>query len=316
MEIAKAYLLLKKNINAPLSDFYKYSNETPYDYGIKALDYYRYYGGKPLNIEKTYLNRHLMPIFEDLDLFQLDITNIFLKIKESQDKFNGSEALKDLMSLSKTISILSGKSINEYKSFIKKIVNGIKSTRKDIDEYLKDIFINGKILLYFFQFMERREIKAQDTMEKLIHKFKNNSYKVSNLKFQMRIEDKLLDLKDDSDEKFKQKIEQFQKNLVRKGRIVKIERLKMKINDMQINLENEIIKNNDITKIKRKINFLGSYKYNPDNHKNDIQDKDTKNYNENGKRELKSIDNSDNINKSSTDNYSAYLKAITSKKTS
>ena len=68
MELAKAYWLLNNNINQKKADYYKYSDKSPYERGIDALDYFRYYGGKPLNIEKTYYNRLLMPIFDDLDL--------------------------------------------------------------------------------------------------------------------------------------------------------------------------------------------------------------------------------------------------------
>jgi hypothetical protein len=52
MNIAKTYWLLNSNVNQPKADYYKTSDKTPYERGMDALDYYRYYGGKPLNIEK------------------------------------------------------------------------------------------------------------------------------------------------------------------------------------------------------------------------------------------------------------------------
>ena len=50
MDIAKTYWLLNDKINQPKVDYYQYSNKTPYQRGLEALDYFRYYGGKPLNI--------------------------------------------------------------------------------------------------------------------------------------------------------------------------------------------------------------------------------------------------------------------------
>ena len=77
MELAKTYWFLNDKINQPKIDYYQHSNKTPYEKGLEALDYFRYYGGKPLNIEKTYYNRLLMPIFDDFDLLFLLILLFF-----------------------------------------------------------------------------------------------------------------------------------------------------------------------------------------------------------------------------------------------
>ena len=42
---------------------------------------------------------------------------------------------------------------------------------------------------------------------------------------------------------------------------MKIERLKMKINDVQMNLEKEMLKKNEDIKVRRKIVFVGGYKF-------------------------------------------------------
>ena len=138
MEISKTYWLLKGNVNEQKADYYKYSNKTPYERGMDALDYYRYYGGKPLNIEKTYLNRLIMPIYEDLDIFQLKITKIFLKMKEFQDNFNGDETTKELLNLTKNVSILLNENIKDRKKVSKNIISDFKSTHKDVKEILEE----------------------------------------------------------------------------------------------------------------------------------------------------------------------------------
>ena len=131
MNIAKTYWLLNSNLSQPKADYFRTSDKTPYERGIDALDHFRYYGGKPLNIEKTYLNRLIMPIYEDLDLFQLKITKKFLQKKNFQDNFNCDETTKELVNLSKIVSISIKENVKNKKTIIKDILSDFKSTKKD-----------------------------------------------------------------------------------------------------------------------------------------------------------------------------------------
>ena len=151
MDIAKTYWLLNDKINQPKVDYYQYSNKTPYQRGLEALDYFRYYGGKPLNIEKTYYNRLLMPIFDDLDLFQLKITKIFLEIKENQSTFQHDNNIKELVNLNKTIPILVKDILKNNKNHIKSIKEELKLTKNGIKDDIRQIFSNRTILLPFAQ---------------------------------------------------------------------------------------------------------------------------------------------------------------------
>ena len=290
MELAKAYWLLKSNVNQPKADYYRNSNKTPYERGMDALDYFRYYGGKPLNIEKTYLNRLIMPIYEDLDLFQLKITKKFLKIKEFQDNFNADETTKELVNLTKIVSISIKENIKNKKSIFKNTVSDFKSTKKDINIILEEGFNKRKIIKPFLQFMEHRELDDQELMNKIRLKFKNNCDRIKNFRENMMIEENLKEIRETeiNKEKFNDYLVDFQKNLESKGRRMKIERLKMKINDIQLNLENKMMKKNEIPKIKRKIISLGLYKYNP-NKENKSSDK--KEIFFDNSRKTKSIDN-------------------------
>lgn len=266
MDIAKTYWLLNNNINQPKADYFKTSNKTPYERGIEALDYYRYYGGKPLNIEKTYLNRLIMPIFEDLDLFELKITKIFLKIKETQNNFNYDEATKDLQNLTKMVAISIKENIKSKKSIFKDINRDFKSIKKETNEILEDGVKKRKIIKPFLQFMEHRELDDQDLMNKVRYKFITNCERIRKFKENMMIEDNLKE-KDDKKkiEKFNDYLVEFKKNLESKSRRMKIERLKMKINDIQLNLEKEMLEKKEIPKIKRKVISVGFYGYNSNN---------------------------------------------------
>ena len=244
MDIAKTYWLLNDKINQPKVDYYQYSNKTPYQRGLEALDYFRYYGGKPLNIEKTYYNRLLMPIFDDLDLFQLKITKIFLQIKENQSNFEHDNNIKELVNLNKTIPILVKDIIKNNKNHYKAIKEELKLLKNGIKDDIRQIFSTRTILLPFVQYMEHRELKSQEIMKNIRLKFKMNSNKVKNLRENLLVEDNLIQKMEAKKEveRYNEYLINIKKDLESRGRIMKIERLKMKINDVQMNLEKEMLK--------------------------------------------------------------------------
>ena len=263
MDIAKTYWLLNDKINQPKVDYYQYSNKTPYQRGLEALDYFRYYGGKPLNIEKTYYNRLLMPIFDDLDLFQLKITKIFLEIKENQSTFQHDNNIKELVNLNKTIPILVKDILKNNKNHIKSIKEELKLTKNGIKDDIRQIFSNRTILLPFAQYMQHRELKSQELMQNIRLRFKMNSNRVKNLRENLLVEDNLIEKMEAKKEveRFNEYLINFKKDLESRTRIMKIERLKMKINDVQMKLEKEAKQKDEIPKVKRKIICLGYYRY-------------------------------------------------------
>ena len=263
MELARTYWFLNNKINQPKIDYYQYSNKTPYERGIEALDYYRYYGGKPLNIEKTYYNRLLMPIFDDLDLFQLSITRILLNIKELQTSFNQDETIKELINLTKTIPILVKEFLKNQKNHLKSIIQELKLTKKGIKTDVNSIISSRTILLPFVQFMQHRELKTQDILKNIRLKYKISLNKVRSLRENLLVEENLVEKFEAKKEveEFNDYLIYFQKNLESKGRIMKIERIKMKINDIQMKLEKEVLKTNEDVKVRRNVVYVGFYRY-------------------------------------------------------
>ena len=323
MDIAKTYWLLNDKINQPKVDYYQYSNKTPYQRGLEALDYFRYYGGKPLNIEKTYYNRLLMPIFDDLDLFQLKITNIFVEIKEFQQTFQTDNNIKDLVNLNKTIPILVKDILKHNKNHIKSIKEELKLTKNGIKDDIRQIFSNRTILLPFVQYMQHRELKTQENMKNIRLKFIMNSNKVKNLRENILVEENLIDKMEAKKEveRFNEYLINFKKDLESRARVMKIERLKMKVNDVQMTLEKETTQNDEILKIKRKIVCLGYYKYDDiksdkKSSKNNNKEKSSKKSGKSSKSKksksnLTKSKNSKTKNKSS---FSEYIKSELKKK--
>ena len=289
MDIAKTYWLLNDKINQPKVDYYQYSNKTPYQKGLEALDYFRYYGGKPLNIEKTYYSRLLMPIFDDLDLFQLQITKIFLEFKENQANFNQDEAVKDLKNLNKTIPIIVKEIIKNNKNHIKSIREELKITKNGIKEDIRQTLHNQTIFLPFVQFMQKRELKDQELMKNIKLKFQMNSNKVRNLRENLLVQENLIEKMEAKKEveRFNDYLINFKKDLESRARIMKIERTKMKINDIQMNLEKEMLKQPEAMKIRRKVVPIGIYKY--DEHKITYNKSENKTNKSKEKSSIKSI---------------------------
>ena len=323
MDIAKTYWLLNDKINQPKVDYYQYSNKTPYQRGLEALDYFRYYGGKPLNIEKTYYNRLLMPIFDDLDLFQLKITKIFLKIKENQSTFQHDNNIKELVNLNKTIPILVKDILKNNKNHIKSIKEELKLTKNGIKDDIRQIFSNRTILLPFVQYMQHRELKSQELMENIRLRFKMNSNRVKNLRENLLVEDNLIEKMEAKKEveRFNEYLINFKKDLESRTRIMKIERLKMKINDVQMTLEKESAQNKEIPKVKRKIICLGFYRYDEKEKKSSSKNKEksSKKSSKSKKSKSKSTKNkNDNKSKNSKEknkkSFSEFIKSELSKK--
>ena len=319
MDIAKTYWLLNNNVNQPKADYYRDSDKTPYERGMEAFDYYRFYGGKPLNIQKTYLNRLIMPIYEDLDLFQLRTIKVLLKIKEIQDNFNADESIKDLLNLEKVVSTSIKENIKNKKVLYKNILSEFKETKKETNEILKEGVKNRKILLPFVNFMEHRELDDQELMNKIRLKFKNNSERIRKFKDNMLVVENLKEKRENEREveKFNDYLVEFKKNLESKGRRTKIERLKMKINDIQMNLENEMLKRNEIPKISRNVKYYEYYRYNK-NKDRDNKNSEKVNINENqsklSKKTKKTKSEKSKSNKESkTESISSFSKFLQSK---
>ena len=323
MDIAKTYWLLNDKINQPKVDYYQYSNKTPYQRGLEALDYFRYYGGKPLNIEKTYYNRLLMPIFDDLDLFQLKITKIFLQIKDYQSTFINDNNIKELANLNKTIPILVKDIIKNNKNHYKAIKEELKLLKNGIKDDIRQIFSTRTILLPFVQYMEHRELKSQEIMKNIRLKFKMNSNKVKNLRENLLVEDNLIQKMEAKKEveRYNEYLINIKKDLESRGRIMKIERLKMKINDVQMKLEKEAKQKDEIPKVKRKIICLGYYRYDEIEKKSNSKNKEkiSKGSSKSKKSKSKTTKNkkhteSKTSKKNSKSSFSEYIKSELSKK--
>ena len=319
MDIAKTYWLLNNNVNQPKADYYRNSDKTPYERGMEAFDYYRYYGGKPLNIQKTYLNRLIMPIYEDLDLFQLRTIKTLLKIKDIQDNFNADESMKDLLNLENLVSTSIKENVKNKKVLYKDILSEFKETKKETNKILKEGVKNRKILLPFVNFMEHRELDDQELMNKIRLKFKNNNERIKKFKDNMLLTENLKEKRENEREieKFNDYLVEFQKNLESRGRRSKIERLKMKINDIQMNLENEMLKRNEIPKINRNVKYYEYYRYNK-NKDRDNKNSEKVNINENQSKLSKKTkktksEKSKSNRESKTESFSSFSKFLQSK---
>ena len=263
MHVAKAYWQLTKQTNEPYSEYYDTSEKTPYERGMDALNYYRYYGGKPIHTDKTYFNQLLMPIYEDLDCFHLRMTKLFLDIKNIQNNFDAGQASIDLLNFSHTLGTKLKFNLKERKNKFKEIYNELKNTNKEVKVILKESLYQRKIMLPFVAFMEYRDVHDQEILENLGNQFKNNSRKLKLLRDNICVgedEKKKSDTENEKN-KFNDFVRDFKFGLESRMRKAKIERLKIKIDEMQVIDQNEKAQKNEAKKQGRFIDILGHYSY-------------------------------------------------------
>lgn len=263
MYVAKAFWQLTKQTNEPYSEYYDTSEKTPYERGMDALNYYRYYGGKPIHTDKTYFNQLLMPIFEDLDYFHLRMTKFFLDIKNIQNNFDAGEASLDLLNFSHTLSSNLKNNLKERKNKFKDIYNELKDTNKEVKIIMKESLNQRKIFLPFVTFMEYREVKNQDIMKNIGSQFKKNARKLKLLRDHICVVEDEKKKSDNEIEKnkFNDYVRDFKFGLDSRLRKARIERLKIKIDEMQVIDQNEKIQKNEIKKQGRFIDILRHYSY-------------------------------------------------------
>ena len=92
MDLINAYFHAKDIISKPS---FSLLNNNPKERAIKAMNNLLNEGNN-IDIEKTRINKLIMPIFDDLDLFSLHITKMFLKIKEHQKEINNSPLIDEI----------------------------------------------------------------------------------------------------------------------------------------------------------------------------------------------------------------------------
>ena len=94
MDLINAYFYAKDIISKPSLTLL---NNNPKERAIKAMNNLLSEGNR-IDIEKTRINKLIMPIFDDLDLFSLHITKLFLRIKEHQKEINNSPLIDEISS--------------------------------------------------------------------------------------------------------------------------------------------------------------------------------------------------------------------------
>ena len=111
--------------------------------------------------------------------------------------------------------------------------------------------------------MQHRVLKTQDILKNIRLKYKISLNKVRSLRENLLVEENLVEKFEAKKEveEFNDYLIYFQKNLESNGRIMKIERIKMKINDIQMKLEKEVLKTNEDVKVRRNVVYVGFYRY-------------------------------------------------------
>ena len=133
MDLINAYFYAKDIISKPSLTLL---NNNPKERAIKAMNNLLSEGNR-IDIEKTRINKLIMPIFDDLDLFSLHITKLFLRIKEHQKEINNSpliieNKLKDNYKEITTYGFQFENEFNDFKEELSKLFEKKKKRIKKI----------------------------------------------------------------------------------------------------------------------------------------------------------------------------------------
>jgi hypothetical protein len=217
MDLINAYFYAKDIISKPSLTLL---NNNPKERAIKAMNNLLSEGNR-IDIEKTRINKLIMPIFDDLDLFSLHITKLFLKIKEQQKEINNSPLIDEISD-----NHIENKLKDNYKE-ITTYGFQFENEFNDFKEELSKLFEKKKKRIKKITRLEQTIKKTKEKCDKKLTKldnlfnFWNDRIKIMS-DFVNPIEYKIQD-EDEIREKIKLRLKQR-----------RIENLKMKYDDIEI----------------------------------------------------------------------------------
>ena len=217
MDLINAYFHAKDIISKPS---FSLLNNNPKERAIKAINNLLSEGNK-IDIEKTRINKLIMPIFDDLDLFSLHITKMFLKIKEHQKEINNSPLIDEISD-----NLIENNLKDNYKE-ITAYGFQFENEFNDFKEELNKLFEKKKKRIKKITRLEQTIKKTKEKCDKKLTKL-DNLYNFWNDRIKLMADIvNPIEYKMQNEDEIREKI-----NLRLKQR--RIENLKMKYDDIEI----------------------------------------------------------------------------------
>ena len=217
MDLINAYFYAKDIISKPSLTLL---NNNPKERAIKAMNNLLSEGNK-IDIEKTRINKLIMPIFDDLDLFSLHITKLFLRIKEHQNEINNSPLIDEISS-----NLIEKKLKDNYKE-ITTYGSQFENEFNDFKNELNKLFEKKKKRI-------KKITRLEETIKKTKEKFNIKLTKIDNLYNFWNDRIKLMaDIVNPIEYKI-QNEDEIREKIILRLKQRRIENLKMKYDDIEI----------------------------------------------------------------------------------
>ena len=217
MDLINAYFYAKDIISKPSLTLL---NNNPKERAIKAMNNLLSEGNR-IDIEKTRINKLIMPIFDDLDLFSLHITKLFLRIKEHQKEINNSPLIDEISS-----NLIEKKLKDNYKE-ITTYGSQFENEFNDFKNKLNKLFEKKKKRI-------KKITRLEETIKKTKEKFNIKLTKIDNLYNFWNDRIKLMaDIVNPIEYKI-QNEDEIREKIILRLKQRRIENLKMKYDDIEI----------------------------------------------------------------------------------
>ena len=171
MDVAKLFWAYSQILSQKEPDFYLKSDKTPHQRSLELLESLQNPDGERiLNKKKTKINTIIMPIFEDLDVFELKLVKMMLKIKKKQEKMKPSTANFD-MQYGIKVSREGITNIKEsYLTFIPDIIKEFAKTRQEIENKLIEINNRESVTSRIESYFRRKKRKERKVLGSYVKK--------------------------------------------------------------------------------------------------------------------------------------------------
>ena len=217
MDLINTYFYAKDIISKPSLTLL---NNNPKERAIKAMNNLLSEGNR-IDIEKTRINKLIMPIFDDLDLFSLHITKLFLRIKEHQKEINNSPLIDEISS-----NLIEKKLKDNYKE-ITTYGSQFENEFNDFKNELNKLFEKKKKRI-------KKITRLEETIKKTKEKFNIKLTKIDNLYNFWNDRIKLMaDIVNPIEYKI-QNEDEIREKIILRLKQRRIENLKMKYDDIEI----------------------------------------------------------------------------------
>lgn len=205
-----------------------------------------------IDFQKQRFEEYLQPIYDDIDDYQLKITQHLLTYKEKQTTIKQSDCIEELIELKKNLFINIGQTGDELIETITKLTDDFYEIKKYIDEKAKEFLQKDQGINRLKNRIDILQTKLKTKANRAEKKSKFIYDKISTIRSFLVPNVQLIKLNEENDSQNNEKPLKFGKTIQRKMRLLWVKD-KIQQYDTQLEIMNYKVKNKQKSKQKTKI---------------------------------------------------------------